>query len=71
MAHVPIRCRIPDLLEKIDRDQQWLADRSGMTKQQISDYVRMRNLLGIVKAKQIAKLLKCHVEDLYEWDVGE
>lgn len=69
MVPVPIRSRIPELLEKIGRDQQWLADASGMSKQQISDYVRMRNLLGIAKAKQISKLLNCHVEDLYHWDV--
>lgn len=71
MVPVPIRCRIPELLEQIDRDQQWLADMTGMSKQQISDYVRMRNLLGIAKAKQLARILKCHVEDLYEWDARE
>lgn len=70
MVPVPIRSRIPELLERIGRDQQWLADASGMSKQQVSDYVRMRYLLGIAKAKQIARLLNCHVEELYEWDAS-
>lgn len=71
MVPVPIRSRIPEHLEKIGKDQQWLADKSGMLKQQISDYVRMRNLLGITKAKQLANLLKCSTDDLYEWDWRE
>ena len=66
MDYVPIRCRIPEHLERIGQTQQWLADRAGMSKQQLSDYVRMRNMPGMPIAKQLAILLKCEsMDDLY------
>lgn len=65
----PIRCRIPELLEKIGQDQQWLADMSGYSRQRISDICNMRNrsIIGLEVAHHIASIIGCKIDDLYEW----
>ncbi|WP_211749893.1 helix-turn-helix transcriptional regulator [Paenibacillus sp. Marseille-Q4541] len=66
---VPVRCRIPELLKKKGKNQQWLADRTGMSKQRISDIVHLRmNNISIQRALLIAYYLNCKVEDLFEWE---
>lgn len=72
MVPVPIRCRIPELLKKIGQNQQWLADKTKMSKQQLSDYVTMRNIPGLIVAKRLSRLLKCNcVDDLHVWEWRE
>lgn len=69
MELVPVSCRIPGLLTKIGKDQQWLADKTGLTKQRISDIVRMRsNNIKIQTAAIIAHYLKCTINDLFVWE---
>lgn len=67
MDAVPIRCRIPDILLSKGKTQSWLADRTGLSKQRISDYCTMRRLVSIQIAKLIADELKVPIESLYEW----
>lgn len=64
----PISCRIPELVHRIGKTQQWLADQSGMSKQQLSNYINMNNLMGLVNAKKIAVLLNVTIDDLYVWE---
>lgn len=47
--------------------QQELADSMDITSQQISKYVNNRQKMSIEVAVNIAAILKCRVEDLYEW----
>jgi transcriptional regulator with XRE-family HTH domain len=61
------KCVISDRLDKLGISQQDLADLSGMSKQQISDYINNRKKLSLRNAKRIASILKCHIDDLYEW----
>lgn len=66
----PIRCRIPELLKKIGKNQQWLADVTGMRKQYISDIIHLRNSnITIKRAALIAYHLNCKIDDLFvmEW----
>ena len=63
----PISCRIPEHLERRRKTQQWLSDQTGISKQQLNDYVKMRHLMRIVVAKQIADKLKVNIDDLYNW----
>jgi transcriptional regulator with XRE-family HTH domain len=70
MVPVPIRCRIPEHLKRLGKTQQWLADKAGISKQQLSDYIHMRRniVLGLAKAKLIATLLNLSKIDLlYDW----
>ena len=63
----PISCRIPEHLERLKQSQQWLSDQTGIPKQQINDYIRMRHIMGIVVAKRISEPLKVVIDDLYVW----
>ena len=63
----PISCRIPEHLDRLKQSQQWLADQTGIPKQQLNDYIKMRHIMGIVVAKRIAVTLKVVIDDLYVW----
>jgi len=65
---VPIRCRIPELLIKIGKDQQWLSISSGKSKQQISDYCTLRSIMNLRTAALIANIIGCRIDDLYIWE---
>jgi putative transcriptional regulator len=70
MELYPVRCRIPELLRKIGKNQQWLADKTGLSKQTISDIVHLRNAnITIKRAALIAHYLNCKIDDLFilEW----
>jgi transcriptional regulator with XRE-family HTH domain len=60
------RCLLSDLLDRRKMTQQQLAERVGMSKQQINNYISGRTNMSLANAMAIAKALGCHVEDLYE-----
>jgi len=69
MELIPVSCRIPELLKRIGQNQQWLADKTGLSKQRISDIVRMRtDNITIQTAAIIAHYLKCTINDLFVWE---
>ena len=61
------RCLLSDKLAKLHMTQQDLADRLGVTKQQINSYATNKFVMSLQTAKNIAAILGCNVEDLYEW----
>lgn len=65
-----VRCRIPDLLFRLGKTQNWLADQTGISKQRISAYVNLRVIMTIQVAKLIAHKLKCTIDDLYEFKIS-
>lgn len=67
MEFVPVRCRIPELLDRIGKDQQWLADVTGKGPQKISDYCHMRGVMNLRTARLMAHFLKCDMGDIYVW----
>jgi len=69
MELVPVRCRIPELLKKKGKNQQWLADQTGLPKQRISDYVHLRlDNMTIRRAALMAYYLNCGIDDLFVWE---
>ncbi|MEK4328964.1 helix-turn-helix domain-containing protein [Paenibacillus sp. FSL R7-0312] len=81
MELVPVRCRIPELLvrrrkmesstSQIKINQQWLADKIGISKQQMSDYINLRSgytSMSIQRAALIAYHLDCLQDDLFVWE---
>ena len=68
MEPVPIRCRIPHILHSIGKTQSWLSDHTGLSKQRVSDYATLRRIMSIKAAKLIAHVLRCSIDDLYEWE---
>nr|WP_026681370.1 helix-turn-helix transcriptional regulator [Priestia megaterium] len=71
MAYKVGRCLLQSRLDNAAMTQQQLADKLGVTKQQISKYVLDRQKMSLQVAKNVASVLNCHIEDLYEWiEVG-
>jgi ParB-like chromosome segregation protein Spo0J len=68
MVLEPVRCRIPELLAKKGKDQQWLADMSGKAKSKISDYCTKREIMSLRTAALIARVIGCKIDDLYVWE---
>jgi putative transcriptional regulator len=66
----PIRCRIPELVHKLGKKQQWLADESGYSKQRISDICKMRYIPELEVLHHIASIIGCTSDELYEWSEG-
>lgn len=60
-------CQLPRLLHRQGITQQQLADRTGFSPTQISDYVTNRRMMSLTNATIIAGVLGCRVEDLYQW----
>ncbi|WP_374941730.1 helix-turn-helix transcriptional regulator [Bacillus subtilis] len=61
------KCRIPDLCKKRGYTRTQLAAKVGLDKSRISDYASLRNIPSIEIAYNIARVLGCAPEDLYEW----
>ncbi|WP_445935900.1 helix-turn-helix transcriptional regulator [Paenibacillus sp. FSL L8-0696] len=68
MELVPVRCRIPEHLNRLGKNQQWLADVSGISKQRISEIVNLQKYnITITRAIILAHHLRCSVDDLFVW----
>ena len=65
------KCLLSNKLSTFGMTQQQLADKMGKSKTQISDYATGRTLMSLTTAKNIANVLGCHADDLYEWVVVE
>ncbi|MEC1625485.1 helix-turn-helix transcriptional regulator [Bacillus subtilis] len=61
------KSRIPELCENLGLEHAQLAAKVGLTKSHISDYISLRNIPSIERAYNIARILGCSPEDLYEW----
>jgi len=68
---VPVRCRIPELLIKIGKDQQWLAIETGKHEQKISNYCTLQTIPNLRTAALIAKVIGCSIDDLHDWEWQE
>lgn len=66
MRHQMGRCLLPDLLAKRGWSQRDLAEKSGFTQTQISDFATNRRTMSLPTAVWIAGALGCSVDDLYE-----
>lgn len=52
--------------------QEELAEILNITQQQISKYSTNKQRMSLQVAKNIASVLKCSIEELYEWiEVGD
>jgi len=72
LAYKVGRCLLRKRLHKSRMTQVQLAEKLGITVQQISKYVHNRQKMSLQTAKNIAHILNCQIEDLYEWiEVGK
>lgn len=69
MGPTPVRCRIPELLHKIGKNQQWLAGETGLGKQRISDICNMRvKNIQLSTGVLIASKIGCRERELFVWE---
>jgi DNA-binding XRE family transcriptional regulator len=61
-----MNCLIGEYIEKSGFKKGHIADQLGVTRQQLSNWIGGRSHPPIMKAFQLAKLLGCKVDDLYE-----
>ena len=61
------RCLLKQLLLKADMTQVELAELLGVRPQQIQHYVKDHRVMSLAVAKNISVILRCEIEDLYEW----
>lgn len=67
MAYRVGRCLLRDRLKDVGMSQQELAIRMEIKVQQVNKYVLNKQKMSIQVAKNIAFILNCNIEDLYEW----
>lgn len=65
------KCLLADILTKADMTQQDLAIKLNIPKQQINKYVKNKQYMSYNTAREIADILDCLMEDLYERTSGE
>lgn len=68
LAYKVKRCLLRDLLRAADMEQRELADLLGVKVQQVNKYVLDKQKMSIQVAKNIATILSCELDDLYEWE---
>ncbi|OZB90095.1 helix-turn-helix domain-containing protein [Paenibacillus sp. XY044] len=67
MGYKPGRCLLSQRLKEINKNQQWLSEKTSISKTQISDYANNRKVMMIWTAKTIAEAIGCYIDDLYEF----
>lgn len=60
-------CLLSDILSRSHMTQQELANRLGVTRQQIHYYCTNERVMSLPIAKNIAAILNCEIDDLYVW----
>lgn len=60
-------CQLRRLLKQIDMTQTELAELSGKAEAKISDYCNDKAVMSLATAAVIAKIIGCHIDDLYEF----
>lgn len=65
------KCLLSDRLSQARMTQQELADRLGVARQQIHHYTSNNRIMTLQIAKNIAYILSCEMDDLYEWKLVE
>ncbi|RYI30522.1 XRE family transcriptional regulator [Bacillus infantis] len=63
------KCLLLKLLNRRYMTQVDLSEKTGISKQQINEYISNNRLMTIYNAKLIAEALDCNIDDLYEWKI--
>lgn len=61
------RCLLPDILHELGWTYQDLSDRTGYTRQRISDWCKNRYVMHPKNMMTISKAVRRPMEQLYEW----
>lgn len=61
------KCLLLNLLHRRGWTQADLADRTGISKTQINEYITNTRRMSLANSYIISRALHCHIEDLYSW----
>lgn len=61
------KCLLSDKLQRARMSQQELAERLGVTRQQIHAYTTGKRIMALPIAMNISSILHCEIVELYEW----
>lgn len=71
LAYKVGRCLLQDILNSKGMGQSELAIKLNVKPPQINKYVKGKQKMSIAVAYNIAQILNCQIEELYEWiEVG-
>ncbi len=62
------RCLLIHILHRLKMTQIELEELTGINRKQINEYIHNKRTMSLKNARVISKALKCHIEDLYEWN---
>jgi len=62
-----MKCRMNELIEEKGYKKKWIAAQLGVSADVLSRWVNDRGMPSLEKAFQIADILECKVDDLYEY----
>ena len=65
------RCLLQEVLDRKRISRTYLMDRTGMSKQQVSNYINNQQFMSLTTALKVSHVCKCKIEELYEWQVIE
>lgn len=68
MTYLVGKCLLQKHLDNNLMTQTDLADRLGVTKQQINKYIHNRQVMSYAVAYNISVILNCDMRDLYDWE---
>lgn len=62
------RSRLPELLNKNGKSQVDLAVYLEVSEAHVSQVINLKRNFSVTKLKMTADLLKCNIDDLFEWE---
>jgi putative transcriptional regulator len=65
------RCLLLELLDKYRMSQSELSEMTGISRSQINEYISNTRRMSLHNARIIAHVLRCNIEDLYEWKLDK
>jgi transcriptional regulator with XRE-family HTH domain len=63
------QCLLQYLLDKRQMTQADLSRKTGISTQQISDYINNRRVMSLKNARIISRAIGCIIDDLYDWKI--
>lgn len=67
MAYRIGKCLLSDKLRDAKITQSQLAERLGVKRQQVYKWARNEQGMSLESAKNVATVLDCFIDDLFEW----
>lgn len=61
-----LKCKIGEIIDKKGYRRKFIADKIGVTPQQLSNWIHGRSYPTVDKLFKVAEILECKVDDLYE-----